>query len=66
MSKFDPIENDKYYKILCALVVSSDFTPVERILFLSTFESWYHFQDYELYTSISLKAIEYFEGVSDA
>ena len=66
MSKFDPIESDKYYKKLSSLVISSGFTPVERILFLSTFESWYHFQDYELYTSISLKAIEYFEEINNA
>lgn len=62
----DPIELDVFYKRLSTLVRSSDLNTVECVLFLSTFESWYWFQSYSLYSSISQKAIEYFEEVNDA
>ncbi|GHW32199.1 hypothetical protein VCSRO193_3492 [Vibrio cholerae] len=61
-----PIEKDVFYNRLSVLVSSSDLNPVEKVLFLSVFESWYHFQSYELYSSISSKAIEVFEEMENA
>lgn len=61
-----PIETDVFYNRLSALVSSSALNPVERILFLSVFESWYCFQSYDLYSSIASKAIEVFEEMNNA
>lgn len=61
-----PIEKDVFYNRLSVLVSSSDLNPVEKVLFLSVFESWYHFQSYELYSSIASKAIEVFEEMENA
>ena len=61
-----PIEKDAFYNRLSVLVSSSDLNPVEKVLFLSVFESWYYFQSYELYSSIASKAIEVFEEMGNA
>lgn len=61
-----PIEKDVFYNRLSILVSSSDLNPVEQVLFLSVFESWYYFQSYEVYSSISSKAIEVFEEMNFA
>lgn len=61
MSNTHPIETDAFYKRLSSLVALSDLNSVEQVLFLSVFESWYCFQSYSVYSSISSKAIEYFE-----
>lgn len=61
-----PIEMDVFYNRLSFLVYSSDLNPVDKVLFLSVFESWYHFQSYELYSSISSKAIDVFEEMNHA
>jgi hypothetical protein len=61
-----PIEKDAFYNRLSILVSSSDLNPVEQVLFLSVFESWYYFQSYEVYSSISSKAIEVFEEMNFA
>lgn len=61
-----PIETDDFYNRLSVLVSSSDLNPVEKVLFLSVFESWYCFQSYELYASIASKAISAFEDMCNA
>ncbi|MEZ9645406.1 hypothetical protein AB4307_05025 [Vibrio sp. 10N.261.52.C2] len=66
MSNLDPIEFDEYYKRLSGLVSLSGLNRVEQVLFLSVFESWYYFQSYEVYSSISCKAIEVFEEIDFA
>ncbi|WP_347369097.1 hypothetical protein [Vibrio vulnificus] len=66
MSNTHPIEKDTFYNRLSLLVASSDLNPVERVLFLSVFESWYYFQPYEIYSSIASKAIEAFEELNHA
>ena len=66
MSNLDPIEFDEYYKRLSGLVLLSGLNRVEQVLFLSVFESWYYFQSYEVYSSISFKAIEVFEEIDFA
>ncbi|MCA4024239.1 hypothetical protein [Vibrio vulnificus] len=66
MTNSHPIERDVFYKRLSVLVSLSDLNPVEKVLFLSVFESWHYFQSYELYSSIASKAIEVFEDMENA
>ena len=66
MTKSHPIEKDVFYNRLSNLIESTDLNPVEKILFLSVFESWYNFQTYENYSSIASKAIQTFEENANA
>ncbi|MBE4427122.1 hypothetical protein HJ019_23855 [Vibrio parahaemolyticus] len=66
MANTNPIELDVFYNRLSTLIESTDLNPVERILFLAAFESWYSFQTYEIYSSIASKAIETFEVNANA
>ena len=66
MTKSHPIEKDVFYNRLSNLIESTDLNPVEKILFLSVFESWYNFQTYEIYSSIASKAIQTFEENANA
>ena len=61
MTNSHPIEKDVFYNRLSQLIVSTDLNPVERVLFLAAFESWYNFQSYPVYQSISEKAIQALE-----
>lgn len=65
MDNRDPIEKDDLYKRLCKATSLIGLNPVDRVLFLSTFESWYYFQNYELYKSLTLKAIEAVEEMKN-
>lgn len=62
----DPIEMDSFYKRLSYLVGLSDLNPAEKVLFLASFENWYYFQSYKLYSSIAQVGICYFEEIVDA
>ncbi|MDG2682492.1 hypothetical protein P7M20_33250 [Vibrio parahaemolyticus] len=66
MTNSHPIEKDVFYNRLSVLVSSSDLNSVEKVLFLSVFESWYCFQSYGLYSSLASKAIEVFEDMENA
>ncbi|MCU8540801.1 hypothetical protein M2G63_22505 [Vibrio vulnificus] len=66
MANTNPIEMDVFYNRLSNLIESTDLNPVEKILFLAVFESWYNFQTYEIYSSIASKAIQTFEENSNA
>ncbi|MDG2642940.1 hypothetical protein P7M58_25990, partial [Vibrio parahaemolyticus] len=61
MTNSHPIEKDVFYNRLSQLIASTDLNPVDRVLFLATFESWYNFQSYAVYKSISEKAIQALE-----
>ncbi len=63
MRNNDPIELDLFYKRLCHLVGLTDLNPVEKVLFLASFESWYWFQSYGIYSAISQNAIICLEGL---
>ncbi|EKO3667630.1 hypothetical protein M3891_003441 [Vibrio metschnikovii] len=64
MSNSYPIENDSFYKRISQLSVTIGLNPAERVVFLSSFESWYHFQPYSVYTSICTAAISALEELS--
>ena len=66
MSNSYPIENDSFYKRIFQLSASIGLNPAERVLFLSSFESWYHFQPYSIYRSICIAAISALEELSHA
>lgn len=66
MSTVDPIFNDAHYKRLSYLITLSDLNPAEQVLFLSSFESWFYFQEYCLYESLALSAISTLEGLYNA
>lgn len=66
MSTVDPICNDAHYKRLSYLITLSALNPVEQVLFLSTFESWFYFQEYALYESLALSAISTLEELYSA
>ncbi|EGR0897293.1 hypothetical protein EJ346_24570 [Vibrio parahaemolyticus] len=66
MTNSHPIEKDVFYNRLSSLVSSTDLNSVDKVLFLSAFEGWYHTRSYESYSLMASKAIEALEGQCDA
>lgn len=66
MANTNPIELDVFYNRLSKLISLTALNPVEKVLFLAVFESWYNFQTYERYSSLASKAIEAFEEMVNA
>ncbi len=61
MTNAHPIEKDVFYNRLSQLIRLTDLNPVDRVLFLATFESCYSFHNYSIYKSIAEKALEVLE-----
>lgn len=64
MSTSHPIETDSFYKRISHLSAVIGLNPAERVIFLSSFESWYYFQPYSVYSSICTAAISALEELS--
>lgn len=66
MTNSHPIEKDVFYNRLSFLTASVGLNSVEKVLFLSVFEGWYHTLPYGSYSLIAAKAIEALEAENDA